>query len=171
MKSQWFAAIIKSNHEKQSSKLLVSRSIEHFLPLYSQISNWRRGEKKLIERPLFPGYIFVHIPRYQRTIVLETPGVLQIVSNHGHMISLEDSEIERLRLGLCKVNARPADYLSVGEQVRIAAGPLQGFNGILLRRKNLCEVVISVEMIQRSVSVEIAEADLEKVAFHSTRLQ
>lgn len=163
MNYNWFAAQIKPQHEKKCSCFLSSKDIEHFLPLYSSISRWKNGQKKMIERPLFPGYIFVRIPRYERAIVLNIPGVLNMVSSHGNMLALEDAEIERLQNGLGKLNAKPAFYLSAGEKVRIISGPLEGHNGILLRRKSLCEVVISVEMIQRSVAVEISEADLQKI--------
>jgi transcription antitermination factor NusG len=111
--------------------------------------------------PLFPGYVFVFIALSDRLPVLQIPGVVHLVSFNGQPAPLDGQQIERLRMALSQLRAEPHPFLTAGRRVRVLSGPLAGAEGILMRRKNDCRVVLSLELIQRSVAVETDIADLE----------
>lgn len=159
----WYAAHIRSRHEKKVADQLVGKNVNFFLPLYIAQHRWKDRLAK-VELPLFPGYLFVQIPLVERLRVLEVPGVVRLVSTGMDPAPLDDSEIEILRQGLTdKLNAEPYPYLTVGTRVRIKSGSLAGLEGILLRKKDSFRVVISVDLIMRSIAVEISAADLEPI--------
>ena len=161
--THWYAAHIRSRHEKKVAKQLSERHIDHFLPLYTTARRWSDRVAQ-VELPLFPGYLFVHIPPVKRLKVLEVPGVVSLVSSRGEPVPLPDPEIERLRLGLlAKVNAEPHPYLKVGTRARIINGAMRGLEGILVKQKDAVRVVISVELIMRSIIVDISMADIEPI--------
>jgi transcription antitermination factor NusG len=106
----------------------------------------------------------VHIALRDRLQVLQLPGVVQLVSFGGKPAALPDAEIEALRNGLAgNLCAEPHPYLTVGRRVRVRAGSVAGLEGILLRRKQKFRVVLSIQLIQRSVAIEVDEADIEPV--------
>ena len=159
----WYAAQTCSRHEKRVCAYLVSRGIESFLPLYATQRRWA-DRKARVELPLFPGYLFVQIPLAQRLRVLELPGVVRLVSSHGKAVPLANSEVESLRHGLLVGGlAEPHPFLKVGECVRVIAGPFAGCTGILLRKKDSLRVVVSLDIIMRSVAVEVDACDVEPV--------
>jgi len=111
---------------------------------------------------LFPGYVFVHLDLKDRLQVLQVPSVVRFVSFSGHPAPLPDAEIEALISGLAKgVKAEPHPYLKVGHRVHVKYGPLAGTQGILVRRKDKFRLVLSIDLIMRSVAVEVDEADVE----------
>ncbi len=111
---------------------------------------------------LFPGYVFVHLDLKDRLRVLQIPSVARFVSFNGQPAALPDAEIEVLINGLAKgVRAEPHPYLKVGHRVRVKHGPLAGTQGILVRRKDKFRVVLSIDLIMRSVAVEVDESDVE----------
>jgi transcription antitermination factor NusG len=123
-----------------------------------------KDRRKQIELPLFPGYIFVHIALMDRLQVLRLPGVGQFVAFGGKPAALPDAEIESLRDGLMRgLRAEPHPYLKVGRRVRVHAGPMSGLEGILIRRKEKFRVVLSIDLIQRSVAVEVDENEIEPI--------
>lgn len=106
--------------------------------------------------PLFPGYLFVRIPVEQRLCVLETPGVICLVGASGKPEELEDAEIERLKEAMSKGNdPRPHALLRAGERVVVTDGPLQGTEGFVVREKNKSRVVLTLDLINKSMSVEV----------------
>ncbi len=122
---------------------------------------WKDRRKEL-DLPLFPGYIFVRIALKDRLQVLKVPGVIQFVSFSGKPAPLPESDIESLRNGLVGgYHAEPHPYLKVGKRVRVRNGPFSGMEGILTRRKDKFRVVLSIELIQRSVAVEVDESEVE----------
>jgi transcription antitermination factor NusG len=161
--SQWHAAYTLSRHEKKVFAQLKEKQIETFLPLCRVTHRWKNRTTVNVELPLFPGYLFVRIPRRSRVDVLSTPGVLSLVGSRGEPSSLSDFEIETLRSGLDHRNAEPHPYLVVGERVRITKGPLACMEGVLLRNKNSLRVVLSVNEIACSFSVEVDSGDLEPI--------
>jgi transcription antitermination factor NusG len=159
--SRWYAVYTSSRHEKRVAQLLNARDVSCYLPLYSTVRQWQDRRKK-VELPLFPGYVFVQIALRSRLQVLTIPGVVQIVSFDGQPSPVSDAEMDALRSGLAKgAQFRPHPYLKVGNRVRVRRGPLEGIQGILLRRKDSFRLVLSVDLIMRSVSVEVDEADVE----------
>src|ERR1700722_6911714 len=159
----WFAAYTCSSQEKRVAQHLSVRRIEYFLPVHRKISRWRNGSRVLIERPLFPGYVFVKIDSRDKVRVLELPGVHSIVGSGRQPIPLPYEEIEALRHGMHLLNAEPHPLLKFGEKVLIRKGPLQGMTGIVVRQKNSTRVILTVDLIMKSISVEVDGQDLESV--------
>jgi transcription antitermination factor NusG len=158
---RWYAAYTSANHEKRVALQLGQRSVEHFLPVCESVRRWKDRRKNL-ELPLFPGYVFVRIALPERLRILQVPGVACLVGFGGVVAALPEEEIEALKKGLSSgVRAEPHPYLRVGRKVLVKNGPLAGLQGILTKRKNRVRLVVSVELIQRSVAVEIDEADVQ----------
>jgi transcription antitermination factor NusG len=156
----WYATYTHARHEKKVAQQLAERGIEHFLPVYRSVRRWKDRRKEL-DLVLFPGYVFVRLSLTQRLRVLQLPGVVRFVSFNGQPAALPGNDIEALRNGLQQgIHAEHHPYLTVGRRVKVVYGPLAGAQGILLRSKNNCRVVISIDAIMRSVSVEIAEEDI-----------
>lgn len=121
--------------------------------------------------PLFPGYVFVRMGMRDKLRVLQVPGLVQLVSFQGTPAALPDAEIETLRSALTAgVLAQPHEYLNVGSKVEVCRGPLQGLRGVLLRHQGQFRVVISVEMIMRSIVVEVEASDVAAVDRKESRL-
>jgi transcription antitermination factor NusG len=162
--AHWYAAYTAANHEKKIAAELQRRSVECFLPLYESFRRWRDRRVKL-QMPLFPGYIFVHLPLLEKLRVLQIPGVVHLVSFSEGPAQVPQSEITSiqniLRQGL---PVEPYPYLSVGRRVRVNAGPLNGLEGIVVRRKNKLRFVVLIELIQRAMSVELGQEDLTPVS-------
>jgi len=160
----WYAAYTSANHEKRVAEQLAARALEHFLPLYETVRH-RKDRKVRLQLPLFPGYLFVRIPLRNRLRVQQVPGVARLVGFDGTPVALPDGEVESLRRSLANgMIVTPHSFLKVGSRVRFRRGPLEGISGILLRRKGKFRVVISIDLIQRSVAVDADAADVEPVA-------
>jgi len=164
--SHWYAICSTPRHEKRIHEYLSFRNLECFLPLYRSVHRWKNGCKHVIELPLFPGYLFVKIGLRQKIRVLEIPGVLSFVGTKVEPAPLSDFEIETLRSGLHLKKFTPYSDLVVGEKVRIKAGPLTGLSGVLVRTTNGLRVVITLDMINQSVAVELDAADVEPLTPH-----
>jgi transcription antitermination factor NusG len=161
--SHWYAAYTSSRHEKSVAQQMEGNRIQYFLPLYHSVRRWK-DRRKEIELPLFPGYIFVHVALRDRLQVLRLPGVLQFVAFGGKPAVLPAAEIESLRDGLMRgLRAEPHPYLKLGRRVRVHSGPMSGMEGMLIRRKEKFRVVLSIDLIQRSVAVEVDESEIELV--------
>ena len=159
----WYAAYTLANHEKQVMQQFTERSVEHFLPLYESVRNWKDRKVKL-QLPLFPGYVFVRVALRDRLRVLQVPSVVRLVGFNGYPAALPDSEIEALRTSVAmQLRAEPHPYLTVGRRVRIKSGPLAGVEGILIRKKNAFRVVLSLDFILRSAAVEVDASDIERI--------
>jgi transcription antitermination factor NusG len=151
----WYAAYTRPRHEKCVAEQLASRTVEAFLPQYESLRRWKDRRIRL-GLPLFPGYVFVRIRLCDRLRVLEVPGVVRLVQFNGEPAPLPDDIVETLRNSLNgPFKAEPHPFLRVGRRVRVASGPLSGVEGILLRRKNVTRLVVSLELIQRSICIEV----------------
>jgi transcription antitermination factor NusG len=160
---RWYAAYTCANHEKRVRDHLEQKSVESFLPIYETVRRWKDRRMRL-ELPLFPGYVFVHLAMRDRLRILQTPSLVRLVGFGGQPAALPDQEIEVVRQGLTRgMRIEPYPYLKVGYRVRVTSGPLQGQEGILVRKKNGSRFVISLDLIMRSVAVEIDIAELERV--------
>jgi transcription antitermination factor NusG len=162
--SQWFAVRTASGREKFVATHLQSKGFEEFLPFYRTKRQWSDRTKE-VELPLFPGYLFCRFDFNNRLPILVTPGVKLIVGFGKNPTPVPDAEIEALRRVVASgVAAEPhQQYLTVGERVRIREGSLAGVEGILVDVKNSWRIVLSVEILQRSVSVELDRAAIEPV--------
>jgi transcription antitermination factor NusG len=161
--SLWYAAYTNANHERRVAEQLARRSVDHFLPLYHSVRRWK-DRKVQLQLPLFPGYVFVRILLSDRMHVLQIPGVMKLVGFNGVPMALPHEEIEALRTSLVAfARAEPHPYLTAGRRVRVKSGPLAGIEGILKRKKNQDRLVISLDLIMRSVAVEVSALDLESM--------
>jgi len=159
---KWFAVYTTSRHEKRVAQHLTLREIEHYLPLYKSQRKWSDGSRVTLDLPLFPGYLFVHIKRTDRARVLGVPGTLAVVGGPGREPApLPDAAIDALRTGLHLRNVEPHPLLTIGQRARIRSGALAGMAGIVVRKKNSCRVILTLEHIQRSIAVEVDGDDLE----------
>jgi transcription antitermination factor NusG len=160
----WYALYTCPRREKRVAEEIQLRDISCFLPLYRSVRRWKDRRREL-ELALFPGYVFVHIALQDKLQVLQVPGAVRLVSFNGQPAALPEHEIECLRNRQSSLGAiQPHPYLSVGRRVRVRSGPLQGLEGIIRRSKDKCRVVFSLDLIMRSVAVEVDEADVEPVA-------
>ena len=159
--ANWYALYTAPRHEKRVADQISQRGIDCFLPLYRSVRRWKDRRKELA-LALFPGYVFVQMELQNRLRVLQLPGAVRLVTFNGQPAVLPEQEIENLRARLSGAgNVEPHPYLSVGRRVRVCSGPLQGLEGIIVRSKDRCRVVLSIHLIMRSVAVEVDEGDLE----------
>jgi transcription antitermination factor NusG len=159
---KWFAVYTKSRHEKRVVQHLAQREIAHYLPLYRAERSWKNCSQVTLDLPLFPGYLFVNVSSSERVRALEVPGVVTMVGGvGGRPASISEEEIESLRAGLRHRDAEPHPYMSAGQRVRIRSGALSGIEGTVVRVKNGLRVVLSLDLIMQSFSVEVKNDELE----------
>ncbi len=150
-----YALRVRSNFERLTATHLENRGYTPFLPLYRSRRTWSDRLKE-IDLPLFPGYVFCQFDISKRLPVLLTPGVVSIVGAGRQPIPVESEEIAALRaISSSNCPAAPWPYLRSGRQVRIVRGPFVGTEGILIKILKAYRIVVSVTLLQRSVSVEI----------------
>src|ERR1700722_19106637 len=154
----WFALQVRSNHEQVASLHLRSRGFEEFSPSYKVERQWS-DLKKTADQSLFPGYVFCRLNAHDRLPVLTVPGVVGIVGFADGPMSIPEEEVARVRAMLNSgLVVMPWPFLKVGETVLIERGPLAGIEGILQEVKGKCRIVVSISLLQRSVSSEIERA-------------
>ena len=152
---KWFAVQVALRHERKVALMLGCKGCVHFLPTYKSKRKWT-DRSKLIEQPLFPGYVFCQITRPLARHVLGTPGVHRIVAFGGRPCPVSDEEILVLRQVVSSgEDVQPSQYLAIGKRVKITSGPFAGVSGFLTQFKNQQRLVISVDLIQKSVSIEV----------------
>jgi len=157
----WYALYTCPHREKLVAEQIKLRSVPCFLPVYRSLRRWKDRRKEL-QLALFPGYVFVQIALEKKLKVLEIPGAVRLVSFNGQPAPLPASEIEMLKNRLSGARGvEPHPYLRAGHRVRVRSGAMEGLEGIVVRRKDCCRVVFSINLLQRSVAVEVDEADLE----------
>ena len=156
----WYAVYTCANHEKRVAAELRARTVEHFLPLYRSVRRWKDRRVQL-DLPLFPGYVFVRLALRDRLHVLEIPSVVRLVGFNGQPAALPNDDMEVLRSGLDKnLSTGPHPFLTVGRRVRITGGPFAGLTGILKRHKGQLWVVVSIDLLQRSIIVDVSAVDV-----------
>ena|SRR5256885_3951805 len=161
----WFAIHIRARHEKKVHSALCESGIETFLPLSRQIHRWS-DRSKAVDVPLFPCYSFVRISfsHKQRLQVLRTSGVLGFVGVQFQATPVPEHEIEQIRKLLDRqIPCSPYPFLKVGQRVRIRGGSLDGMEGIWLGHKRKGTLIISVELIQRSLAISVEGFEVEPV--------
>jgi transcription antitermination factor NusG len=161
--SQWFAIQTIAKHEKRVTKQLQEKDVDTFLPLLPEIHRWSDRQTK-VDVPLFSCYTFVRIvpAPEERLPVLTTPGVLGFVGSQREGTPIPEREIENLRTairnqGSCELHP----FITAGTRVRIRDGALTGVEGILVSQDKNRTLVVSVELLQRSVSLRIDRYDVE----------
>jgi len=156
----WYAATVKPKHEHAASVCLRGKGLEVFNPIYRERRRWSDRVKE-IEVPLFPGYVFCRFGVHQRMAVLKTPSVTSIVSTGNEPAALSNKEIAAVQAIVASGrHAIPWRYPAIGHTVRVTGGCLAGLLGTVVREKNAYRVVVNIELLQRSVAVEIDNQDL-----------
>jgi transcription antitermination factor NusG len=158
----WYAVHTKSRHEKVAEAALNSRGVKTFLPLREILSQWK-DRKKLINIPLFPSYLFIRIGLGDIYDVIYTKGILRIVGCNGTPVPIPTEQIEAImKVVQNKLKYDPYPYLDQGRDVLIKRGPLQGVVGKIIDKKSSKhKLIISIELIKRSVSIEVDILDIE----------
>jgi transcription antitermination factor NusG len=152
---EWLAVRTKSRREKVVASNCKAKGYRVLLPLYREKRCWS-GRHSLVELPLFSGYIFVELDPELRLPILQTPGVVHIVGTRQGPVPMDKNEIQNIeRIVRAEVPVKPWPFLSSGQVVEIASGPLASVQGILVSQKNEHRLVVSVTLLQRALAVEI----------------
>lgn len=154
---QWYAVRVRSQHEDMVDRHLRARGLESFLPTFSRRQRWS-DRFKIVDFPLFPGYVFCLFDLANRLPVLTVPGVVHLVGAGKNPVPIDAAEIEAIQVAVGSGFPRqPWPYLEIGQRVRIENGPLSGLEGTLLGSRGHHRLVLSVTLLQRSVAVQIHE--------------
>ncbi|MCU1232497.1 MAG: transcriptional activator RfaH [Candidatus Solibacter sp.] len=158
----WFALQARPRFERNIARLLCEKGFEPFLPLYNHRREWRHRTVTL-ETPLFPGYLFCRLDPGKRMPVLTTPGVLGVLGVGKVPMPIPDAEIEDIRrIVQSGSNVEAFPYVTEGQRVRIANGPLSGMEGIVIDVTKRRRITVSINLLQRSVAATI-DPDVELI--------
>ena len=163
--SSWYAVHTMARHEKRVAAQFQEKRICTFLPLLKQIHRWS-DRRSIVEVPMFGCYAFVRMVQNveERLKVLRTPGVLGFVGSERQGTPIPDEQIESLRKAINgNVPCLPHPFISSGKRVRIRGGALDGVEGIFVRQDRDQNLIVSVELLQRSVSIRVQGYDVELV--------
>jgi transcription antitermination factor NusG len=159
----WYALYTRHQHEKTVNQILTGKGFNTFLPLYATTHNWK-DRTKALSLPLFPCYVFLKGGIERRLQILTTPGIFGLVSSAGQPAAIPAAEIEAIQRVVqsgARVEACP--YLKCGNWVRVKCGPLTGIEGILVRKKNVSRLVLTVEILGTAAAIEVAAFQVEAV--------
>lgn len=161
---EWYAVYTRHQHEKSVAENLLGRGLEVFLPVYEALRQWN-DRKKRLSLPLFPCYVFFRGNFERRARVLSTPGVHSIVGFAGQPAAIQKSEIDAIRQAVeSHLRIEPHPFLRHGDRVRVKYGPLAGIEGILVRKRSFERLIISAELLQKAVSVEVDTSCIERIS-------
>jgi transcription antitermination factor NusG len=164
MSTMWYAVHTRHQHEKLVARTLANKGFEVFLPLYSEVRQWR-DRTKLVELPLFSCYVFLRGDLDRRLAIVTTPGVHGMVASAGKLAGIPEEEIQAVRSVIeNRVNVEPHPFLKCGDLVRVKYGALRGLEGFLVRKKGQTRLIISVTLLERSVAAEVDASTIERVA-------
>lgn len=161
----WYALRTRPRHEKRVHLELRGKSIESFLPLFAEKHAWS-DRRQTVQVPLFPGYVFARMENdlENRVRVLRTTGVVAFVGYRGLGLAIPDEQIHAIWSILqARVSFGPYAFLSIGQRVRIVGGSLDGIEGIISEKKGEASLVISIELIQRSIAIRVEGFHVEPV--------
>ncbi len=159
----WYALKVRARNESTVSTLLQRKSFETFLPTYPEKRIYSDRIRK-VDTPLYPGYVFCRFDPLNRLPILTTPSVEYIVTTGKNLTPVEEHELAAVRKVVDSgLPAYPWPYLKAGQKVRIEEGSLRGVEGILIREKGTERLVICVELVQRSVAVELDRCTVRPV--------
>jgi transcription antitermination factor NusG len=163
----WHAVYTRHQHEKTVAQALLGKRFEVFLPLYTTCRRWKDRYAR-ISLPLFPGYVFLRGCLERRLDIMTTPGVHFLLSSCGQPAVIAEEEIEAVRRVVeAQLPAEPYPFLRRGDRVRVRSGALAGLEGILTRKKNHLRLVLSVELLEKSIAVEVDGGDVEGLRWPS----
>ena len=159
----WYALHTKSRHEKVVEEGLRKKGIETFLPLRKITRHWSDRVKQ-IEEPIFQGYLFVRIPLRKQLEVLQTRGSVRLIGFNAQPVPISERELEVVRRFVHEeIAVDPYPYLAMGNRVYVRSGPLRGVEGFIVRKDKHARLVISLDLLFQSISVQVDEALVEKI--------
>src|SRR5712692_5463966 len=159
----WHALYTRHQHEKAIAHALSNKGFEVFLPLYPATHRWKERNKEVL-LPLFPCYVFLLGGLERRLDIMTTPGIHMLITSGGHPAVVLDDEICAVRQLVEKAaRVEPHPFLRSGDRVRVRSGPLMGVEGILVRKKNLFRLVVSVEILGKSAAAEVDASMVERI--------
>jgi transcription antitermination factor NusG len=161
----WYAVQTMSRHEKQVIKQLEAHRVRTFLPLVRQVRRWS-DRRSVVEMPMFGCYAFVRIAQCadERLNILRTPGVVGFVGSERQGTPIPDEQIESIRIAINQETPLfPHPFISTGQRVRVRGGSLDGIEGILVRKGKAQNLVLSIELLHRSTSIQLDGYDIEIV--------
>lgn len=162
--NDWYAVYTRHQHERAVAESLTGRGLEVFLPVYEALRQWTDRQKRL-SLPLFPCYVFFRGNPERRARVLSTPGVHSIVGFGGRPAAIEKSQVDAVRLAVENhFRVEPHPFLRTGDRVRVRCGSLAGVEGILVRKRSFARLIISADLLQKSVSIEVDACSIERIA-------
>lgn len=157
----WYALHTRSRHEKVARDQLTAKGITNLLPTWRKRSVWK-DRVKMIEEPLFRGYMFGYFALKDKLDVLQSVGIVRIVSFNGMPVPVPEEQIQAVQTMVeQRLAYDPHPFLTEGMRVRVKHGVLAGAEGILVTKKHHHRLVISVDLIQQSVAVDIDSAEIE----------
>lgn len=162
---KWYAILTRARNERSVVNRLQERGIETFMPVVTEIHNWR-DRKKRVERPLFSCYVFLKLllTNEHRYRVCNIDGVFSFVGVRGEGIPIPDEQIDAVRTLITeKLSWSSHPFLKVGQRVRIRGGAMDGVEGVLQARNGERTLVISIDAIQRSLAVRVEGYDVQPV--------
>ncbi len=160
---RWFALYTRARFERRVERELQEKGLESYLPLHTVIRQWSDRKKKM-QAPLFSCYVFVRLPLKQRMRAVAMDGVVRMVGFNGMPSPIPDSEIESIRRILDNdIPFEPVPYLPIGQRVEVMYGPFAGLRGRLIQYRGRKRLVVGIEQIKQSISVEIRPEALRVV--------
>jgi transcription antitermination factor NusG len=160
----WWVLYTRHQHEKTVAEMLSAKGFEVFLPLYKSMRRWK-DRSKMLTLPLFPCYVFVRGGLHRRLQVVTTPGVHMILFHGENVAIIPEAEVNSIRKAVeGPFRLEPHPFLKCGERVRVTRGSLEGVEGVLVRKKNIYRLILSVNMMAQSVAVEIDATDVEPLS-------
>ena len=160
----WYAIYTRHQHEKTVAQILTNKGFETMLPLFQTGRRWK-DRTKVLSLPLFPCYVFLKGGLDRWLNVVTTPGIHAVVSSAGQPCPIPPHEIEAIQRATDSgASLKPHPFLSCGDRVRVKCGPLEGIQGILVRKKNLYRLVLSVEILGKAASLEVDAFLIERVS-------
>jgi transcription termination/antitermination protein NusG len=153
----WYAIRVRSRFERSVSEQLEQKGYEQFLPMYWSRRVWS-DRVKVLQLPLFGGYLFCRFDVQKRLPVLQTPGVVNVVGKGKVPVPVDSVQLENIRAAVNSgQKVQPWPRLDLGESVRVEFGPLRGVEGTLLRYKNATQLILAIDLMQRAIAVEVKE--------------
>jgi len=163
---QWFAVNVRSRHEFRVFDRLRMMGVESFLPTVEKLRRWKDRKKK-VSFPLFPGYLFIHVPKRSQEIfsVLKIKGIVNLLSSvPGEPLSVAEEQINSLKTAIENNELLdPYPYLKEGETVRVKEGPMKGVEGRLVDKVGRHMLVLSVDVLSQGVALKIDASEVEKI--------
>lgn len=156
---RWYACYTRARHEKQVERLLVQRGIECYLPLVPRLRKWK-DRRKLVSMPMFPSYVFGKFSASELYQVLNVPGVATVVRSNGRLVPIKAEDLEnvkRFAAGLqgTNISLQVRPYVSEGQRVRVMEGPLEGVEGVVIKRRNSTRVLVGLEAIGQGLEINV----------------